>query len=172
MNETNMIYKLSSLYILSRVDFPLSTNSLCLFLLERKYTDYFTFQQGMAELIDDKYINKKQVHDKVLYTITDEGRNAIDLLKNELSPELRQEIDEYIIENKFPMHEDISVLSNYYQQDINHFISHLYIEENGHRILELNVLASTADEAESICSNWKKSSEELYPMLMSTLLKK
>ncbi len=172
MTETNVIYKLASLYTLSKVDFPLTTNSLCLFLLENKYTDYFTFQQGIAELLDDRYITREDVHDKTLYRITEEGRDALKLLKNELAPELRNEIDEYIIKNKFPMHEDISVLSNYYKQDINHYIAHLYIDEDKNRILEINIAASSADEAESICTNWKKSSEEIYPMLISSLLHK
>lgn len=172
MTETNMLYKLSSLYILSRVDFPLSTNSLCLFLLDRKYTDYFTFQQGIAELLDDNYIRKEQVHDKFLYSITEEGRRAIDLLKNELSTDIRREMDEYIIANKFPMQDDVSVLSNYYRQDINHYVAHLYVEERGVRILELNMSVSTADEAELMCENWKKGYVDIYPFLVSNLMNK
>ena len=172
MTETNMLYKLSSLYILSRVDFPLSTNSLCLFLLDRKYTDYFTFQQGIAELLDDNYIRKEQVHDKFLYSITEEGRRAIDLLKNELSTDIRREMDEYIIANKFPMQDDVSVLSNYYRQDINHYVAHLYVEERGVRILELNMSVSTADEAELMCENWKKGYADIYPFLVSNLMNK
>lgn len=169
MTETNMLYKLSSLYILSRVDCPLSTNSLCLFLLERKYTDYFTFQQGIAELLDDGYINKEAVHDKYLYTITDEGRKAISLLKNELSSDIRLEMDDYIKANKFHMHDDISVLSNYYCEDINKYIVHLFIEENGDRLLELNLSVSSVNEAERMCENWKKGYEDIYPFLISTL---
>jgi len=172
MTETNALYKLSTLYMLSRVDFPISTNRLSFFLLKNNYTDYFTFQQGLGELLDDGYVSKTLIHGKTMYSVTDEGRNTIHMLKREISEDMRNDIDAYIRENKVPMHEDFAVQSHSYQLDLEHYISNLIIEENGTKILEMNIATSTADEADLICANWKESSEELYPLLLSKLLKK
>lgn len=172
MTETNALYKLSTLYMLSRADYPISTNRLSFFLLKNNYTDYFTFQQGLGELLDDGYVSKALIHGKTMYSVTEEGRNTIHMLKKEISENMREDIDAYIKENKLPIHEDYAVQSHSYQLDLQHYIANLIIEENGFKILEMNVATATEDEAELICANWRESSEELYPLLLSRLMKK
>lgn len=170
MKETNKVYKLSVLYMLSKVDMPLTTNRLSFFLLKDDYTDYFTFQQDLGELLCDGYIMSTESHGKTLYSITPEGRNAITLLSSEISDAMKKDIESYIKENKFSMHEDFSVQSRYYQFGLNQYISNLYIEENGVKILEMNINSTTEEAAEKICSSWKNVSEELYPMIIGKLL--
>ena|GEM_PF-5891019 len=109
-------------------------------------------------------------HGKTLYSITPEGRNAITLLSAEISDAMKKDIESYIKENKFSMHEDFSVQSRYYQFGLNQYISNLYIEENGVKILEMNINSTTEEAAEKICSSWKNASEELYPMIIGKLL--
>ena len=106
MKETNKVYKLSVLYMLSKVDMPLTTNRLSFFLLKDDYTDYFTFQQDLGELLCDGYIMSTESHGKTLYSITAEGRNAITLLSSEISDAMKKDLESYIKENKFSMHED------------------------------------------------------------------
>ncbi len=172
MTETNALYKLSMLYMLSRVDFPLSTNRLSFFLLSNNYTDYFTLQQDLGELLDDGYVEKELVHGKTLYYLTDEGRTVLKLMKKEISDSMCHDIDEYIKENRIPMHEDYAVQSHCYQLDLTHYVSNLVIEEDGSKLLEINIASSTQNMAEQICANWKEQSEAVYPMLLSTLMKK
>lgn len=172
MTETNALYKLSMLYMLSRVDFPISTNRLSFFLLSNNYTDYFTLQQDLGELLVDGYVSKELVHGKTLYSLTDEGRTALKLMKNEISDQMCRDIDDYIKENRIPMHEDYSIQSHCYQLDLTHYVSNLVIEEDGSKILEINIASSTQKLAEQICANWKEQSEEVYPLLLGALLKK
>ena len=171
MKETNTIYKLATLYMLSKIDVPISTNRLSLFLLQNNYTDYFTFQQGLGELINDKWVDTTEVHGKTLYLITDDGRKALDLLKNEISENMKTDIEEYIKANKFTIHEDFSVQSKCYQFNLNHYISNLSIKENDKLLLEINISSATEEAAEKICTNWKKSSEDVYPLLVQMLMK-
>lgn len=171
MEEINALYRLSTLYMLSRVEFPISTNRLSFFLLQQNYTDYFTFQQGLGELLYDGYVKKELVHGKTLYSITDAGRDAIGYLKKEISADMRNDIDNYIRENRMPMHEDCSIVSKSYQLDLTHYMANLVVEEEGIKILEMNIATTTAEEADRICANWKESNEEIYPMLIDMLMK-
>ena len=50
MAEPNMIYKISVLLLLSKVDFPLSNAQIVQFYLDKEYTDYFTIQQVISDL--------------------------------------------------------------------------------------------------------------------------
>jgi DNA-binding PadR family transcriptional regulator len=170
MKETNKIYKLATLYMLSKVDMPITTNRLSFYLLKNNYTDYFTFQQGVGELLNDGWLDTSTSQGKTLYRITPEGRDALSLLSNEISEDMKRDIESYIKENKYSMHEDFSVQSKYYQYDLNQYISNLSLDENGKRLLEINITSSSEEAAEKICNNWKKTSEEVYPILIEKLM--
>ena len=43
--DSTTLYKLMILYMLSKVNFPLSNTQLSSFMLDKQYTDYFTFQE-------------------------------------------------------------------------------------------------------------------------------
>ena len=170
LQETSMLYKLTIIYILHRVEFPLSNSQISNFILENDYTDYFNIQQTLGELIDDEYVKRETLRGKTLYSITDSGLQTLKLLKNELSPALRADVDRYINDNKMQLREELSVMSNIYMTDERHYNAHLYIEEDGVKILELNVSANSADEADRICANWNRASTELYPLIINKLL--
>ena len=171
MKETDRIYKISTLYLLSKVDVPLTTNRLSFFLLKDNYTDYFTFQQDLGELVSDGYVSETVSTGKTLYSITDEGRDVVKLLADEITLSMKEDIDLYIQENKFSIHEDYSVRSSFYQFGLNQYVSNLKIDENGSSILEINITSSSEASAKKICSNWKKESNDIYPMLIGLLMK-
>ena len=171
MKETNKIYKLATLYMLSKVDVPISTNRLSYFLLKNEYTDYFTFQQVLGELVNDKWVDFEEVHSKTLFSITAEGRHALELLSKEISDGMKHDIDEYLKTNKVEIHDDYSVKAKCYPFDLDNYVSNLTIEENEKQILEINISSSTEEAAEKICANWKKSCEDIYPMLIGLLMK-
>ena len=171
LQETSMLYKLTILYLLSKVDYPISNNSLSNFLLQNDFTDYFNLQQIMGELIDDGYVSRDVIRNKTLYKISESGEATIKLLSRELSDSMKADIEKYIVTNGIELKEDISVMSNYYQADINHYIVNMYIEEAGDKILDMNISVPTMAEAERICSKWYNSSNVLYPIIMKELLK-
>lgn len=172
LEKTSLLYKLTILYLLSRIDYPISNNSLSNFLLENDFTDYFNLQQIMGELIDDGYVDKRVIRNKTLYRISESGLATFKLLSRELSPSMKADVDKYLLANNMNLIDDISVMSNYYRADLNNYISNMYIEENGSKILELNVSTTNEEDAARICANWVKSSERLYPMIISELMKR
>ena len=76
MAEPNMIYKISVLLLLSKVDSPLSNAQIVQFYLDKEYTDYFTIQQVISDLEDSNLIEVNQSHNNTLYTLTTEGRHT------------------------------------------------------------------------------------------------
>ena len=51
--DSTTLYKLMILYMLSKVNFPLSNTQLSSFMLDKQYTDYFTFQETINSLVED-----------------------------------------------------------------------------------------------------------------------
>ena len=51
MAEAFTLYKLIILYMLDKVDFPLTNSQISEFVLDKGYTDYFKLQQALSERI-------------------------------------------------------------------------------------------------------------------------
>ena len=170
LRETVLLYRLTILYLLHRVKYPISYTSLSSFLLEGDFTDYFNLQQLLGELIDDGYISKDEFHGKTLFSITGSGEDSLKLLSNELSASIKTDVDKYIKDNHMELRDDISVRSKYYMNDVDNYTVNLFIEEAGTRIMELNVRASSAAEAEKYCTKWMQSGSRLYPLIINELM--
>ena len=55
--EATTLYKLMVLYMLSKVNFPLSNSQIADFMLDKQYTTYFTLQEVLSSLADDGFVN-------------------------------------------------------------------------------------------------------------------
>ena len=51
IQEPETLYKLMALYMLNKVNFPLTNSQLTQFFLDKEYTTYFTLQQVLSEQI-------------------------------------------------------------------------------------------------------------------------
>lgn len=78
MNDALTTYKLIILYMLDKVDFPLTNSQVVEFVLEKEYTTYFTLQQVLGELNEAELVHVRQVRNSSYYTITDAGRETLE----------------------------------------------------------------------------------------------
>ena len=111
MAETFTLYKLIVLYMLDRVDFPLTTSQISEFILDKGYTTYFRLQSALAELTDSGLLKIELTHNRTLYNLTEEGAATINYFRNKISPEIRQEIDNFINEKKYDLKEKTDFIS-------------------------------------------------------------
>lgn len=169
-SDTFMLYKLMILYILSRVDFPLSNAQLTAFILEKEYTNYFNIQRTISELLDDEFIELKTVRNSSLYRITDSGMESLLFFDNKISPAIKDDIDQYLTQNKYELHEEVSSPADYTQVKKGEFTVRLSVIERGSRIIDLNLSVTTEEEAISMCNNWKEKNSDVYAYLMGLLL--
>ena len=61
MAEPLTLYKLIILYMLQKVDFPLSNAQISGFILDKGYTNYFHLQQAISELIESGLVRSETV---------------------------------------------------------------------------------------------------------------
>ena len=79
MAEAFTLYKLIILYMLDKVDFPLTNSQISEFVLDKGYTDYFKLQQALSELADGGLILKESTHNRTLFHLTEDGKGTIHL---------------------------------------------------------------------------------------------
>ena len=162
MAETFTLYKLIVLYMLDRVDFPLTTSQISEFILDKGYTTYFRLQSALLKI--------ELTHNRTLYNLTEEGAATINYFRNKISPEIRQEIDNFINEKKYDLKEEVSVKSDYYLNTNHEYEVKCQILENGSHLIDMTLTVPTQTEAEAIVNNWNRKNQEIYALLLSQLL--
>ena len=73
MAETYTLYKLIVLYMLDKVDFPLTTSQISEFILDKGYTSYFKLQETLSEMTFSHLLDVETTHNRTLYHLTENG---------------------------------------------------------------------------------------------------
>ena len=85
MSESFTLYKLIVLYMLDKVDFPLTNGQISEFILDKGYTSYFTLQQAISEMVESGFLREETTHNRTLYHLTPDGAETIKFFKNKNS---------------------------------------------------------------------------------------
>ena len=96
MSEAFTLYKLIVLYMLEKVDFPLTNGQISEFILDKEYTSYFTLQQAISEMVETGFIREESTHNRTMYHLTEEGAETIQFFKSNISPAIRKDIDTFL----------------------------------------------------------------------------
>lgn len=163
-------YKLIVLYMLSRVDFPLTRVQLFDFILDRGYTTYFVLQQAIGELIDAGLVRSKSFQDSTQLSMTEEGNTTLSYFENRIDKSIRDEVCLYFEEQKLQMKDDLSVKAQYYKSTSGDYIAELSISGGKETPIEISISAPTEKSASDICKSWKSRSQGIYAYLMRELL--
>ena len=72
--------KLLILYILQKINKPVSYKELLELVISTADMNYFDFQQFLIDLLEDKFILKYVQDDKEIIELTADGKNALQLI--------------------------------------------------------------------------------------------
>ena len=170
MSETFTLYKLIVLYMLSKVDFPLTTAQISEFILDKGYTTFFKLQQALSELKDAELIREETVHNRTLYHLTDDGEESIFYFKNKISKPIQDDIDQFLKEKKYDLKNETAVKADYYKNTAGEFSVRCQVTEQQEPLIDLTLSVPTEAEAEKIAANWQKKNQNVYAWLMAQLL--
>ncbi len=170
--NTNLttLYKCMILYMLNKASQPLLTARIYDFMMDRQYTNYFTVNMVITELINADLIASETKRNRTHLNITEEGRNTINMFPNEVSPEIKKEIRDYLIENEYELREEISVQTSILKNSKGDYTSELVVREAGSDMLNIRLSVPSRTEAEALCLNFEKKNEDIYKYLMQELL--
>ncbi len=163
-------YKLIVLYMLDRVDFPLSNTQITNFMQGKDYTSYFTVQQTLSELLEAGLIRMESDRSRTRYYITEEGRQTLSYFPDKISPAIKSDIRTYFEENKMQLRKEISVIADYDKTTAQDYAVRCQLKERERTFLDLTLTVRSAEQAEAVCANWKARQEDVYACLMDLLL--
>ncbi len=169
MKNTFTLYKLMILYMLDRVDFPLTKNQIGDFILEKGYTDYFTLQQVIGELIETKFVTAQSYRNRTHLKLTKEGAEAVHYFEGDIHPDIKSEIDEYLKENSISLRNEVSVTADYQRSVTGEYEAHLVAKERDVPLIDMTISVPIEEIAQSICDNWAKKHQKLYQYICKQL---
>lgn len=170
-NDSLTLYKLIILYMLNKVNFPLTNTQISNFILDKGYTTYFTIQHAINDLLESDLIEVRTYHNSSQYHITKSGRETLSFFKSKISDAIIADIDQYLIENKYELRNEVNTISEYYKSTNNDFTVHLAVKEAGSPLIDLHLSVPTEAQADAMCVNWKEESQTIYAFVMDKLMK-
>ncbi len=169
-NQYITIYKLMILYAMSKVNSPLPGKVFYDFITGNEYTNYFTVQSALGELIQSELIREESTYHRSYYALTDTGRETLELFGGQLSYEIRREITQYLKKNQYEILNETSIVSDYRRASDGSYLASCAIREDGNPLFSLSLSVPTEEDARKICDNWKEQSAPLYQQALRLLL--
>lgn len=171
MTELDTMYRLMILFMLDKVEYPLTNTQITNFILEKDYTTYFTVQQTLSDLLSSELITAESTHSNTRYRITEEGRQTLRFFNDKISDAIKEDILTYFREHHYDLKQETSIYADYFKTSGKGYGVRCQIKEIERSIIDLTIAVDTREQAEAICGNWQEQSTEVYAMLMDMLLK-
>ncbi len=161
--------KLIILYMLNKINLPMSLSYIQEFALTYEYMDYFSLSSYLSELTESEYIIKNVEHNKTTYTISKKGYKTLSLFENLIPSYIKEKIEEYIALNKNQIKKELDILANFTENN-NEYNVRCAVYENKAPLMEVNLKVASKKYAKTICDNWKKDASKYYLNFIKTLL--
>lgn len=163
-------YKLIVLFMLQNSEKPLTNSQLSEFILEKEYTNYFHLQQAISELVDAGLLEKQTFSNTSYYHTTPEGRDTLSYFENDLSADIRQEVQSYLVAIGRQKPERILTPADYYETPQGGYAVRCQLIEKNTSLLDLSISAPNKEAAKAIARNWSRKSQDIYAEIMEELL--
>ena len=170
MPEPFTLYKLIVLYMLHKVDFPLTASQISEYILDRGYTTYFTLQSVLSELEESDMIRMETVRNCSYCSLTEAGEEALHYFQNRVARSIREDIDQYLRDNKMQLRDEVSILADYYKNMAEEYSVRCVVKEKYSNPIELTITVPDEAQARIVCRNWRQKCQGIYEFVMKELL--
>lgn len=162
--------KLMILFLIQKAGLPLSNTQISEFLLDSGYTDYFSLQNYLSQMIDANIVKSSKISSHTLYDITPVGDETLEFFSNHIPESIKDDMVLYLKNNKYDIRSKFEVIADYIPEKSGDFFVQCIAREDGTNLVELNLRVSEKDEALKICDSWENKSHDIYKRLLHELL--
>jgi DNA-binding PadR family transcriptional regulator len=164
--------KLMLLYLIDKLNLPVSNLQIIKLILGNKLMNYFQLQQNLTELKGAGYLSTTNDGGRTIFSITESGSQVLTLLSDHLHPGIMERIDLLIASVRNNIKNEILITADYYAERENEYIASCKMSEENFTLISIELLAGSKNDAKTICENWKKHSQDIYAEIIETLTKK
>lgn len=192
--------KLIIMYLLKKLEVPVSNSQITRLVLEHRLMNYFMFQQCFNELHESRLVQfdaetplasgsggfdkpgKIAGNDENAsncpretpgrFILTEAGNKTLDYFLHLVPAGIKKQLDKIAPEARKDIRDEMLITADYFPESENKFEIVLKTAEKDFLLLELKATVGTKNDALNICENWKKHSPEIYSEIIDSLTKK
>lgn len=159
--------KLLILYIIKVSPKNFTNNELSEFILNKNYINYFLFQQYLGDLISGEFIEVIEENSVHIYKILEKGENTLELFENKIPTKIKEDLSkEFKLQEKM-LKRETQIIADLFKKENNQYNVNLKLVENDDILFSLYLEVPTIEQAESICSLWKKDPNSIYQNIIN-----
>ncbi|HHW31946.1 MAG TPA: DUF4364 family protein [Clostridiaceae bacterium] len=161
--------KLILLYLIDKINMPLSNLQITKIVLANKFMNYFLLQQHLNELCDDNLLSLETIEEKSTYRITANGKKILSYFPGLIPVGIKSRIDNMVSEIRKNIKNETLITADYYPRSENEYIVTCKISEDNFPLLNLELAVGTKNDARMICKNWEQHSQSIYAEIIELL---
>ena len=169
MDNVFTVYKLIILYMLDRAEGEVTQGMPSSFLLESGYANFVSLAESYAQLEKQGLVRIILRGDKKFLKLTDAGLQALGFFGERLSPQIRSQADEWLLENGRRIREDREVNAVYERMTSGVYEVRMSVKEKDVTLLEVKIAVPDAASAEAIAGRWQEKNADIYQYLIENL---
>ena len=165
--------KIMILFLIDKMDLPMSNSQIAQFALSENYLNYYKVQTYLSEMTDIGYLDSSHSNNTTRYTITEDGLKALEAFMHYVPTGVRSRIQKYVAENRKTVKQDFEIVANhFYDFEQKEYTAKCGLYEDDTMLMELNLSVVSREQAVAICNNWKRNVDRLYGQILHTMLSK
>ncbi|SET77638.1 protein of unknown function [Natronincola peptidivorans] len=161
--------KLLVLYILDKIQPPLTNSQITQFVLENDMMNYFMLQQFLSELKESGFILEEEKQHTQFITITEKGRSTLNYFINRIPQSQKDEINSLIHEKENVFEEKREIKADYIKLSEEMYMVRLSILDNDLPIIDLKMNVDSSQRAKEMCDNWRANAVSIYHGMLNLL---
>lgn len=170
-NET--VNKLILLYVMDKMDCEMTEDTIfdmCYY--RNKWISYFGCKIALSELLKSGYAKelKASGSSQRYYLITTEGRSCLSYFFNEIPTSIRDEIVEFVKQNRLSFRRKQEYFSDSYKNDDDTLTVVLKIVEPSSTKMELKINVPQKLTAKKVEKEWQEKASKVYAAIYDILL--
>ena len=159
-------YKLILLYVLDKMEIPLTENSILeICSSQNDWINWMECKDILAQLITVEFVYKPSTdNEENRYNITVKGRECISQFYSRIPKSLRDSIDQFASENKLNFKRSQEYVSKYFKNEDGSYTVELRILEPNiaQDVFTLSIKADSRHAAMLSCKKWKDLAPSVY----------
>ncbi len=163
--------KILILFLVDKMEVPISDNKLTEFILESNYMNIFRVRECLSELEESKYIEKSTDNNTSRYSITTDGMQALDHFHKQLPSVIKTNINKFVEENRSAIRKEYDIIANIMPGDSGELVVYCGAYDNGDMLMELKVTVYSHRDARIVCHNWKNHVNSIFNTIITEIMK-
>ena len=170
MSGQKTLYKLMVLYMLKRVNFPMSTAQLWQYFRGKEYMSEEAFGTLMKDLMNANLVRSEELNGVLRYELTKEGDEALFYFTSDISESLRKDMEDYITVNRMQARNETGIATGYELSGDGGYYVHLKIREEKTVLFEMRLSVPDKEQAETLSAHLQDNAAAIYAFVMKKLV--